>query len=246
VSHRNAPLTPQGRLLLCRRIEAGSPIAHVAKAMGISRRCASKWWHRYLALGPDGLGDRSSRPLRSPTRLSVQLEDKICRRRLAEKAGPDRLAIHPPTPANPTAHARLPAGSTATTITACTPPSAVHPPAASPTSRPNTTRSTPNPRPSGSNLGGGVTRVPSTLDGWRVVPMKMTGTDVRDRVRRSRLTLGLTTATGSHTRSSLKRYARSTVSSTSPVVEGIARTSTCVTSPIFTSMRVPTARSTPT
>jgi transposase InsO family protein len=100
MSHRNAPLTPQGRLLLCRRIEAGSPIAHVAKAMGISRRCASKWWHRYLALGPDGLGDRSSRPLRSPTRLSAQLEDKICRRRLAEKVGPDRLAIHLGLPAS--------------------------------------------------------------------------------------------------------------------------------------------------
>lgn len=70
MSHRNAPLTPQGRLLLCRRIEAGTPIAHVAAAMGISRRCASKWWHRYLELGVDGLCDRSSRPLRSPRRLS--------------------------------------------------------------------------------------------------------------------------------------------------------------------------------
>ena len=42
MAHRNAPLTPQGRLLLCRRIEAGTPVAHVAAAMGISRRCASK------------------------------------------------------------------------------------------------------------------------------------------------------------------------------------------------------------
>ena len=48
MSHANAPLTAQGRLLLCQRIEAGSPIAHVASAMGISRRCTSKWWHRYL------------------------------------------------------------------------------------------------------------------------------------------------------------------------------------------------------
>ena len=50
MSHANAPLTPQSRLLLCQRIEAGSPMAHVASAMGISRRCASKWWHRYLEL----------------------------------------------------------------------------------------------------------------------------------------------------------------------------------------------------
>ena len=98
--HRNAPLTPQGRLLLCRRIEAGTPIAHVAEAMGISRRCASKWWHRYLELGVDGLHDRSSRPRRSPTRIGEQLETKICRRRRMERVGPDRLAIHLDLPAS--------------------------------------------------------------------------------------------------------------------------------------------------
>jgi len=100
VAHRNAPLTPQGRLLLCRRIEAGTPIAHVASAMGISRRCASKWWHRYLELDVDGLHDRSSRPRRSPTKTAAKLEDKICRRRRAEKVGPDRLAIHLDLPAS--------------------------------------------------------------------------------------------------------------------------------------------------
>jgi hypothetical protein len=35
--HRNARLTPQGRLLLCQRIEGGWPVAHAAAAMGISR-----------------------------------------------------------------------------------------------------------------------------------------------------------------------------------------------------------------
>ena len=100
MSHRNAPLTPQGRLLLCRRIEAGTPIAHVAAAIGVSRRCASKWWHRYLELGVDGLHDRSSRPRRSPTRVSERTEAKICRRRRAEKVGPDRLAIHLDLPAS--------------------------------------------------------------------------------------------------------------------------------------------------
>jgi len=98
--HRNAPLTPRGRLLLCHRIEAGTPIAHAAEAMGISRRCASKWWHRYLELGTDGLHDRSSRPRRSPTRVAEQVEAKICRQRRAEKVGPDRLAIHLDLPAS--------------------------------------------------------------------------------------------------------------------------------------------------
>jgi hypothetical protein len=94
VSHRNAPLTPQGRRLLCRRIEAGTPIAHVAAAMGISRRCASKWWHRYLELGTDGICDRSSRPRRSPRRVAERVGTKICWHRRVEKFGPDRLAIH--------------------------------------------------------------------------------------------------------------------------------------------------------
>ena len=92
MGHRNAPLTPQGRLLLCRRIEAGRPIAHVAEAMGISRRCASKWWHRYLELGIDGLHDRSSRPRRSPNRTPARIEERIVRHRTRDKVGPDRIA----------------------------------------------------------------------------------------------------------------------------------------------------------
>ncbi len=91
MSHANAPLTPQRRLLLCQRIEAGSPIAHVASAMGISRRRASEWWHRYLESGPDGLHDRYSRQVSSPKPTSVRLEERICRIRRAEKLGPDRL-----------------------------------------------------------------------------------------------------------------------------------------------------------
>jgi transposase InsO family protein len=85
---------------MCRRIEGGAPIAHVAAAMGISRRCASKWWYRYLELGLDGLHDRSSRPRRSPTRTSPRVEERICRRRRADKVGPDRLAIRLGLPAS--------------------------------------------------------------------------------------------------------------------------------------------------
>ena len=92
MSHANAPFTPQGRLLLCQRIEAGTPIAHVASAMGISRRCASKWWHRYQELGADGLFDRSSRPRRSPARTPAKVEARICAIRRSEKLGPDRIA----------------------------------------------------------------------------------------------------------------------------------------------------------
>ncbi len=94
MSHRNAPLTVTGRLLMCQRIEAGEPIAHVADAMGISRQCVSKWWHRYRQHGEDGLHDRSSRPQHSPRRVSERVEERIVRARRREKVGPDRLAIH--------------------------------------------------------------------------------------------------------------------------------------------------------
>jgi transposase InsO family protein len=100
MGHRNAPLTPQGRLLLCRRIEAGTPIAHAAEAMGISRRCAGKWWHRYLELGTDGLHDRSSRPQCCPTRTPARMEQRIVRHRLRDKVGPDRIAARLRLPAS--------------------------------------------------------------------------------------------------------------------------------------------------
>jgi len=100
VAHRNAPLTPQGRLLLCQRIEAGTPIAHAAVAMAISRRCASKWWRRYQVLGVDGLHDRSSRPRRSPRRTAERLEERIVRDRRRDKVGPDRIAARLGVPAS--------------------------------------------------------------------------------------------------------------------------------------------------
>ena len=100
MGHRNAPLTPQGRLLMCRRIEAGAPVAHVARAMGISRQCASKWWRRYRELGADGLHDRSSRPRRSPNRTPARLETRIVRQRRADKVGPDRIGLRLDMPAS--------------------------------------------------------------------------------------------------------------------------------------------------
>lgn len=92
MSHRNAPLTPTGRLLLCQRIEAGMPVAHAAAAMGISRQCAHKWWNRYVELGADGLADRSSRPRRSPSQTRPGVEARILARRRVDKTGPHRIA----------------------------------------------------------------------------------------------------------------------------------------------------------
>ena len=90
--HRNARLTPAGRLLLCQRIDAGWPVAHAAASMGISRDRAYVWWRRYQAEGVVGLEDRSSRPHRCPTRTRASRERRIVHLRRKRGLGPARIA----------------------------------------------------------------------------------------------------------------------------------------------------------
>jgi transposase InsO family protein len=104
--HRNARLTPAGRLLLCQRIEAGWPVAHAAGSMGISRDRAYVWWRRYQAEGVAGLEDRSSRPHRSPTRTRAARERRIVYLRRKRGLGPARIAGVVAMPAS-TVHAVL-------------------------------------------------------------------------------------------------------------------------------------------
>jgi transposase InsO family protein len=90
VSHRNARLTVYGRRLLVRRIrDEGAPVAHVAKAMGVSRQCAHRWVARFDAEGDAGLVDRSSRPHRSPTRTSAEVEARVLTARREHRRGQD-------------------------------------------------------------------------------------------------------------------------------------------------------------
>jgi transposase InsO family protein len=92
MSHRNARLTLHGRRLLVERVrEQGMPVAHVAKAMGISRQCAHRWVARFDVEGEDGLHDRSSRPHRSPTRTSPTVEAAVLAARVEHRRGPDWL-----------------------------------------------------------------------------------------------------------------------------------------------------------
>jgi transposase InsO family protein len=90
--HRNARLTPAGRLLLCERIQAGWPVAHAARSMGISRDRAYVWWRRYQSEGLAGLEDRSSRPRRTPTRTKASQERRIVHLRRSRGLGPARIA----------------------------------------------------------------------------------------------------------------------------------------------------------
>jgi transposase InsO family protein len=90
VSYRNARLTVHGRRLLVHRIRVeGAPVAHVAKAMGISRQCAHRWVNRWDAEGDAGLFDRSSRPHRMPTRTSAEVEAQVLACRAEHRRGQD-------------------------------------------------------------------------------------------------------------------------------------------------------------
>lgn len=92
MSHRNARLTFHGRCLLVRRVrDEGMPVAHVARAMGISRQCAHRWVARFDTEGEPGLFDRSSRPLRSPTRTSAEVEAAVLSARAEHRRGQDWL-----------------------------------------------------------------------------------------------------------------------------------------------------------
>ena len=69
MGHRNARLNVHGRRLVIHRVRVlGWPVAHAAKAMGISRQCAHRWFTRFDAEGDAGLEDRSYRPFSSRPR----------------------------------------------------------------------------------------------------------------------------------------------------------------------------------
>lgn len=98
--HRNAPLTPQGRLRLCRLIDEGWTIASAAESMRISRQTAHKWWRRYLEADVAGLEDRSSRPRRCPAQTPAKVERQVVELRRRHQLGPARLAPRAGMPAS--------------------------------------------------------------------------------------------------------------------------------------------------
>ena len=100
MSHSKARLTFHGRLLLVQRVlEQQWPVAHAAKAQGVSRQCAHRWINRYRTRGAAGLHDRSSAPLRRPTRTASLVERRVVALRVAERRGPDRIAAETGVPA---------------------------------------------------------------------------------------------------------------------------------------------------
>ena len=85
--HKNARLTPRGRVLLLSRVQSGQHPDDVAQAMGISLTTLKKWVRRYRAEGAAGLQDRSSRPRRSPRALSAQRCEEVIQLRRQRRSG---------------------------------------------------------------------------------------------------------------------------------------------------------------
>jgi transposase InsO family protein len=96
--HANAKLGLAGRLALVRAIEEGCSLKAAAVAFNVSPATAHRWWHRWLEAGEEArrslacLGDRSSRPRRSPRQLAPELAEAICACRRKTGWGPRLVA----------------------------------------------------------------------------------------------------------------------------------------------------------
>ncbi|MEV8027629.1 IS481 family transposase [Cellulosimicrobium funkei] len=99
MSHANARLTVRGRMLIVERRRDGWRQAHIAAAMGVSRKTVRYWLARFATEGEAGLHDRSSRPHRCPTRTPPQVEARVVALRRAERRGRDQIAAELGVPA---------------------------------------------------------------------------------------------------------------------------------------------------
>ncbi|AOT02552.1 IS481 family transposase [Arthrobacter sp. U41] len=102
MSHPNAFLAPRGRLQLAKCVvDDGWPLRRAAERFQVSVPTAARWAGRYREHGEDGMEDRSSRPLRCPSRTPQRRERRIIALRVNRRWGPARigylLGIHPST-----------------------------------------------------------------------------------------------------------------------------------------------------
>src|SRR6202012_1847517 len=93
VSHANAALTPRTRLKLAKLVvDHGWPVARAAERYEVSWRTAKRWAGRSRQLGPDGMGDRSSRPHHCPHRTPQPVVRTIVHLRWKQRLGPVQIA----------------------------------------------------------------------------------------------------------------------------------------------------------
>lgn len=76
--HKNARLTPKGREAMVRAVvDDGDTSTAVAKRFAVTRKTVAKWVRRFRELSVDGLHDRSSRPLSSPSQTASATCDEV-------------------------------------------------------------------------------------------------------------------------------------------------------------------------
>jgi transposase InsO family protein len=86
--HQNARLTPKSRELLALFVlHQGRSLNTAAATFRVSRRTAAKWVTRYRLGGKAALQDRSSRPRRSPRRLSQAVHEQVLAWRRQQRTG---------------------------------------------------------------------------------------------------------------------------------------------------------------
>lgn len=102
MQHRNAPLTPTGRLRMVRLVEEeGLTFEAAAAASAVAKSTVHLWVTRWREASEDErstlrcLEDRPSRPRRSPNQVPAEEAERICERRRRTGWSPRRLADEP-------------------------------------------------------------------------------------------------------------------------------------------------------
>lgn len=77
-THKNARLTPKGREAMVRAaVDEGLSKAEAARRYNTTPKTVAKWVERFRRQGVDGLRDRSSRPLSSPSQTAQATCDAV-------------------------------------------------------------------------------------------------------------------------------------------------------------------------
>jgi transposase-like protein len=77
-THKNARLTPKGREEMVRAVvDGGLSKAAAARKYNTTPKTVAKWVGRFRADGLDGLRDRSSKPLSSPSQIGLATADAV-------------------------------------------------------------------------------------------------------------------------------------------------------------------------
>jgi transposase InsO family protein len=99
-THKNARLTPAGRLAVLNRWATGEPVAQLAAHVNVSVRTLYKWRARWRAAGAAGLIDRTSRPHRCARALPARTVQRVVQAR-AQRCSSLQIAAQCALPISP-------------------------------------------------------------------------------------------------------------------------------------------------